>query len=131
MSNELIISLLAIGFIGSLAAMFIFWAKLDEQKKLTLEERDNYKAVLSLHSAATKELDAKCVELEELEELNYCCNRKLQFWLETNEKVLAEKDALQDRLSAILCPHNDHVWELTDALRCEVRCKKCGRVKDD
>ena len=29
----------------------------------------------------------------------------------------------QDRLSALLCPMNDHVWK-------DGRCVKCGRVQD-
>ena len=35
------------------------------------------------------------------------------------QSVIDEKsrkaDELQDRLSALLCPHNDHVWEVSDA----------------
>lgn len=38
-------------------------------------------------------------------------------------RLTSEKIDLQDRLSALLCPRNDHIWK--DGV-----CAKCGRVKD-
>lgn len=36
----------------------------------------------------------------------------------------SDLDELQDKYSAIICPHNDHVWV-------DGRCKKCGRRQKD
>ena len=117
MSNELIIALLVIGFVGSFAAMFIFWAKYDEQKKLTQKERDRRWDEISLRQTIEIEKDA------EIEELQYE-ERDLQgtiCMLECDKEQMAkDRDRLQDKLSALLCPRNDHVWK--DGV-----CIKCGR----
>ena len=122
MSKDLIIALLALAFAGCAGALLVTLAKLDEQKQKTHDEHANYLAALGLHNAAAEALEqSKTRDCQgHIDFLNFC--------VETLEK---KNDALQDRLSALLCPMNDHVWELTDALRCEVRCKKCGRKKDD
>ena len=48
-----------------------------------------------------------------------------QMWKEesNNRKAAeAQRDALQDKLSSFLCPHNDHIWV-------NGACKRCGRPK--
>jgi hypothetical protein len=121
MSKDLIIAFLALLSIGSLAAVFVLWAKLDEQKKLTQEERDRRWDEISLRLTIENEKDA---EIEELREFLSPFEKRGDFWYQTAEKMTLERDALQDRLSALLCPRNDHVWK--DGV-----CVKCGRVKDD
>lgn len=113
MSNELIIALLSIGCISALAAFFVAWAKADEWKKTAADEHANYIAALGLHNTTAKALEqSKMRDCQgHIDFLNFCVD------------TLGEKnDALQDKLSAILCPHNDHVWKYG-------RCVKCGRAK--
>lgn len=133
MSNEIIIALLAIGFIGSLAVVFILWSKLDEQKKLTQEERDRRWDEISLRLTVEKEKDAEIAELnsyisDEINDYNKAVFEKGQAeeqceGLKLGIEYLTERnDELQDRLSALLCPTNNHVWK-------DGCCVKCGRVK--
>ena len=42
-----------------------------------------------------------------------------------SELRLAAINQMQDQLSGILCPRNDHVWEEVGGVK---RCRKCGRV---
>ena len=41
MKTEIMIAVLALLCIGSLAAAFVLWAKLDEQKQMTADEHTN------------------------------------------------------------------------------------------
>lgn len=110
MINEIIIALLSIGFIGSLAAVFVLWSKLDEQKKATAEERDRrwdeISRALSIEKEKNATIDMICVEASR-DYFLYC------------EKTRA----MQDKLSAIICPRNDHVWK-------NGCCIKCGRIEE-
>jgi len=113
MNESLIIAFLALLAIGSLAAVFVLWAKLDEQKKLTQEEHDKRWDEISLRQNVEKEKDAEIEELErEIDNLKW-----------DNDCLTMTVDRQQDKLSAILCPTNNHVWK--DGV-----CVKCGRVKD-
>lgn len=120
MSNELIIAILSIGFVGSLAAFFVMWSFYDGQKKLTQKERDRRWDEISLRQTIESEKDA------EIEELQYE-ERDLQgtiCMLECDKEQMAkDRDRLQDKLFALLCPRNDHVWK-------DGRCIKCGRCEE-
>ena len=116
MKTEIMIAVLALLCIGSLAAAFVLWAKLDEQKQKTKDEHANYIAALQIGKTNAeyaqrfeKERDIIFDKLNELSALNIGLH--------------IDNAKLQDRLSALLCPHNDHVWK-------DGRCVKCGRVKD-
>ena len=110
MKTEIMIAVLALLCIGSLAAVFVLWAKLDEQKKATEEERDRRWDEIS-----------RSTNLEnELSEMKLTAT-KYKVWF---EECRNGNKALQDRLSSILCPTNNHVWK--DGV-----CVKCGRMKDD
>lgn len=50
-------------------------------------------------------------------------NEKIQKQNEYAGILVKEYSRLQSKLSAILCPTNNHVWK-------DGRCVKCGRVKD-
>ena len=117
MKTEIMIAVLALLCIGSLAAAFVLWAKLDEQKQKTKDEHANYLAALNLHNATAEA--AQSVS-DYLDIKTHLAERDLEYAL----RVSMENIKLQDRLSALLCPHNDHVWK-------DGRCVKCGRVKDD
>ena len=116
MKTELIIALLGMACIGSLAAFFVAWAKADELKKAAADEHANYMAALNLHNATAEA--AQSVS-DYLDIKTHLAERDLEYAL----RVSMENIKLQDRLSALLCPHNDHVWK-------DGRCAKCGRVKD-
>lgn len=131
MSKDLIIAILALAFAGCCGALLVVIAKLDEQKKMTAEERDNYKAALSLHNTTAEQFGIEQRYLES--KINFEDGyHKYAIKEEIERRVCAEaeRDELQDRLSSLLCPMNDHVWEVSDAYRGECRCKKCGRAKD-
>ena len=51
--------------------------------------------------------------------MNSCLNAEVEYV----DKVIDEKTVLQDGLSALLCPRNDHIWE--DGV-----CRRCGRQYD-
>ena len=117
MKTEIMIAVLALLCIGSLAAAFVLWAKLDEQKKLAQDEHANYLAALDLHNVTAE----RAQQLDHEREVIYGQLNKLSI---LNFDLHFDNAKLQDRLSALLCPSNSHVWK-------DGRCVKCGRVKDD
>lgn len=120
MKIEIMIAVLGIICIGALAAVFVLWAKIDEQKQKTADEHANYIAALNLHNTTAEHAQW----FEEAREYSMRIDEKaLEIEIRRRADVERERDALQDRLSAILCPHNDHVWK--DGV-----CVKCGRVKN-
>ena len=116
MKTEIMIAVLALLCIGSMAAAFVLWAKLDEQKQKTEDEHANYIAALRL---ANTNAEAALRVSDELDLKKCLAEHDLDYAL----RVSMENIELQDRLSALLCPHNDHVWK--DGV-----CAKCGRMKD-
>jgi len=116
MKTEIMIAVLALLCIGSLAAAFVLWAKVDELKKANVEERENYNAVLKLHNTTAEA--AQSVS-DYLDIKTHLAERDLEYAL----RVSMENIKLQDRLSALLCPTANHVWR-------DGRCVKCGRAKD-
>lgn len=116
MKTEVMVIVLALLCIGSLAAAFVLWSKLDEQKQKTAEERDRRWDEISLKLTAEKALEDQTAIAWQYSELAIKANL-----LYHEERI--KNDALQDKLSALLCPHNDHVWK--DGV-----CVKCGRVQD-
>ena len=113
MTHDWITTLLALGFVASTAAFFVMWSKFEE-------ERDRRWDEISLRLTIENEKDA---EIEELREFLSSFEKRGDFWYQTAEKMTLERDALQERLSEILCPSNNHIWK-------DGRCVKCGRVKD-
>ena len=93
-------------------AWLVTWAKLDEQKKLTQKERERCWDEISRAATIEKEKDAE-IEKWQQEAKRYC------FYFENAREG---NKALQDHLSSLICPRNDHVWK--DGV-----CAKCGRVK--
>jgi hypothetical protein len=115
MKTEIMIAVLALLCIGSLAAVFVLWAKLDEQKKATEEERDRRWDEISRAVDLEKQLDCAASAYEGVTGMY----RTMSAY---SDIVKQDRNALQDRLSSLLCPHNDHVWR--DGV-----CVKCGRLK--
>lgn len=109
-------AILGIGFIFALAGDFVLWAKVDEYKRTAQDEHANYLAALNLHNAT-----AEAVERAERD--RDILNKQLHKLSITNLGLHFDNAKLQDRLSALLCPMNDHVWK--DGV-----CAKCGRMKD-
>ena len=116
MRIEIMIALLALICIGSLAAVFILWAKLDEQKKLTQEEKEKRWDEISRSAGLENIIEDRTKDVLFL-------NREARRFFEDAFEKMVERNALQDRLSALLCPTNNHVWK--DGV-----CAKCGRVQD-
>ena len=117
-------AVLGIGFIFALAAVFVLWAKLDEQKKATAEERDRRWDEINLRLNVEKELEqSKALEKCTAQSVQWYANQLIECERKRREANKKNRD-LQDRLSAILCPTANHVWK--DGV-----CVKCGRVKDD
>jgi len=96
MNESLIIALLALLSIGSLAAVFVLWAKVQEEREKRWQET-------SIMLSNEKEL-----------------NEKIQKQNEYAGILVKEYSRLQSKLSAILCPTNNHVWQ--DGV-----CVKCGK----
>ena len=117
-------TLLLFALVCALTAFFVMWAKWEEEKLKTKEERECYEAMIRLHNGVAvraQELQAKNGALEsDIATLNHCLNTELDY---VDELIDKNRD-MQDRLSALPCPMNDHVWK-------DGRCAKCGRVKDD
>ena len=109
MNERLIIALLSLIAIGSLAAVFVLWAKLDEQKQKTAEERGRRWDEISLslnweksNAGGDQLLDQQDAFIEEL---------------------ITKIERQQDKLSSVLCPTNNHVWK-------DGFCTKCGRAQE-
>lgn len=111
----IVTAVLGIGFIFALAGDFVLWAKLDEQRKATAEEYnrrwDEISRAVGLEN-----------EITHWKEANTDRQKDIAFYLVELGKQYAECDKMQNRLSALLCPTNDHVWK--DGV-----CVKCGRVQ--
>ena len=109
-------TLLLFALVCALSAFFVMWAKYEEQKVKIREERENYQAALRLHNGVAvraQELVNQCEALNEI----------AGFQFERGVDLYLKNIKLQDRLSALLCPHNDHIWK--DGV-----CTKCGRMHD-
>ena len=103
--NDLIAAILALAFCGSAAAFLVMWANRDEWKKKANKEY-------------TQRLEAAAFWSSHM----FALKRQADFWRSLAAEAINERDALQDRVSTLVCPHNDHIW-------LEGRCKKCGRIK--
>ena len=119
--------MLGIALCGTTTAFLVTLAKLQEEKERRWDE-------ISLRQTIENEKDAEIAKLtscisDEINDYNRAVYEKGQSeqkceGLELCIKYLIERnDYLQDRLSAILCPTNNHVWK-------DGCCVKCGRVKD-
>ena len=113
-------TILLFALVCALAAVFVLWAKWEEEKVKTGEERDRRWDEISRALGLEKEAhyyESKC----DFEEVYH----KYVVENEIAERVCAEqeRDALQDKLSALLCPTANHVWK--DGV-----CVKCGRMHD-
>lgn len=121
MNKDLIITLLALAFAGSAAALLIVVAKLQQARQDIWDERSvqlsEYKAVVHdkeiLLEGGKKDLEIIQWYADEL------MKTKAYF-----EQCRAGNAVLQDKLSALLCPRNDHVW--VDGV-----CKRCGRQQNE
>jgi seryl-tRNA synthetase len=101
------------------------WSKLDEQKKLTKEERDRRWDEISRALSIEKELERAKAEFDEVnEKRDEAWRRLLSATVDERNDLKARLPVLQDKLSALLCPMNDHVW--VDGI-----CTKCGRMHEN
>ena len=108
--------ILEFALLMALTAFFVTWAKLEEQKQKTKEEHECYEAMLRLHNGVA-------VRSQELAESLEREKETLESWKHEYDVIREEKNVLQDRLSASLCPSNNHVWK-------DGKCIKCGRNEE-
>ena len=112
---------LVLALVAALALAITFAAKWQETRQEIADERKEWIAkVTRLESDKQILLEGSRRDLETI--------RNLEQSLRTTASVAANategNHALQDKLSAILCPTSNHVWK-------DGCCVKCGRVKDD
>ena len=114
-------TVLVLALVASLALAITFAAKWQETRQEIADERKEWIAkVTRLESDKQILLEGSRRDMKTI--------RNLEQSLRTTASVAANattgNNALKDKLSAILCPTNNHVWV------CGV-CKKCGRMQDD
>ena len=123
MKIEIMIAVLGIICIGALAAVFVLWAKIDEQKQKTADEHANYLAALQIGKTNAEYAQRLENEKERSTDYSGLYAKQKEAWRDELDRLWKERNAMQDKLSALLCPMNDHVWK-------DGRCMKCGRVQD-
>ena len=106
-------TLLLFALVCALSAFFVMWAKWEEEKVKTREERDRRWDNISRAAGLEN-------EIEQLKKKCETINDIARFQFERGVNLYEKNAKMQDRLSALLCPHNDHVWK--DGI-----CTKCGR----
>ena len=118
--DDMVNKILALALAGSLAGMLIFAAKWQEAKQAIWDERSIWLSEVKqlehdkqiLLEGSRHDAEALLWYADELMKTKACF-----------EQCRNGNMVLQDKLSAILCPRNDHVW--VDGV-----CVKCGRQKD-
>lgn len=124
MSKDLIIAILALAFAGCAAALLVVIAKWQEEKERRWDEIsravDLENEIEQLRAREYWTAQAVLWYAESLKREKEI----LDSWKHEYEWLWNEKGKTQDKLSALLCPHNDHVWK-------DGRCVKCGRSQDD
>ena len=117
MKTEIMIAVLALLCIGSMAAAFVLCAKVDELNKATAEEY-NLRCDEISRAAGLEN------EIERMRAREQCTAKAMMWYSDELFKRITENVQMEDKLSALLCPHNDHVWK--DGV-----CVKCGRVEEN
>ena len=116
MSKDLIIVILALAFAGAAAAMLVAIAKWQEEKEHRWDE-------ISLRLNVENELEqSKAREKRTAQSVQWYADQLAVCEWRRRRAKNKNRD-LQDRLSALLCPRNDHIWV-------GGVCKRCGRMRD-
>lgn len=100
---------LSFALCGTTTAFLITLAKLQEEKERRWDE---------ISRAAGLEN-----EIEYMKQLYWSAEDSLTRECGLNLHLLEKNYDLQDKLSSVLCPTNNHVWK-------DGFCVKCGRVKE-
>ena len=101
---------LVIALCGTTTAFLVTLAKLQEEKEKRWDE-------ISRAAGLENIIEDRTRDISYYHEIT--CKHTASIIRLTSEKI-----DLQDRLSSVLCPTNNHVWK-------DGRCVKCGRMKDD
>ena len=113
-------TVLVLVLVAALALAITFAAKWQETRQEIADERKYWIAkVTRIESDKQILLEGSRRDLETIRNLE----QSLRTTASATANATAGNHALQDKLSAILCPRNDHVWQ--DGI-----CTKCGRQKD-
>lgn len=115
-------AILIFALCGSIAALLVTLAKLREEKEKRCDEIS--RAVGFENELEQSKAREKCSAQAVLWYAEQLANVKQEAeGLRMGVDYLGHReDVLQDRLSAIICPTNNHVWKYGV-------CTKCGRVK--
>ena len=113
-------TVLALSLVAALALAITFAAKWQETRQEIADERKEwFEKVARLEYDKQILLEGSRRDLETIRDLE----QSLRTTASVAANATAGNHALQDKLSAILCPHNDHVW--VDGV-----CVKCGRTHE-
>lgn len=117
------LTIMFIAIILVLIALCVWlWIKYRSEKKARWDETF-YQTCLNARIADLKEKNNYLkYDNDWLQSSNKHLNAYCKQRFEENVNLLDEKNQLQDKLSSILCQHNDHVWV-------DGKCKKCGRKR--
>ena len=120
MNKELIMAILSLAFAGTSAGMLIFAAKWQEAKQKVWDERSVWiSKVKQLEHDKEILLEGGRKDAETIMWYDYELMKTKGYF----ELCRNGNKVLQDKLSAVLCPRNDHVW--VDGV-----CVKCGRMHE-
>ena len=113
MNKDLLIAILSLACLGLAAAFLVTLAKLQEEKEKRWDDTSVFLSEIK-HMSCLVEVNEYIISVQK---------EMLRDYLHELQKGQRENHDLQLRLSAILCPTNNHVWK-------DGRCAKCGRMKD-
>ena len=112
-------TVLVLALVASLAIAITFAAKWQETRQESVDERKEWIAkVTRLESDKQILLEGSRRDMETIRNLE----QSLRATASVAANATAGNHVLQDKLSALLCPRNDHVW--VDGV-----CTKCGRMQ--
>ena len=116
--------ILEFALVLALAGFFVMWAKWEEQKVKTREERDRRWDEISRAAGLENIIEDRTKDVLHYDEVDRKLRDALKIEMERTSRLDKDCAQLEQSLrSALRCPRNDHVWK--DGV-----CVKCGRVKD-
>lgn len=104
-------AILGIICIGAIAAFLVMWSKWEKEKEKRWDEISRAEGLENIIEDRTKDV----IHYSDM------CDEQRQCILHLQTRNID----LQDKVSSVYCPHNDHVWEESNGVK---RCKKCGRA---
>ena len=110
--NSVIIAILVLICVSLAAACLILWEKYESEKEKRWNEISRSVNLENVIGDRTKDV----VYYSDL-----CDEQKRLI-----SRLKTKNADLQDRLSDLICPQNNHVWDDVDGVK---RCRKCGKER--